>query len=487
MRAKASSLSRLCLLATLTACSALHQASHASQAQETSSLAPSLPAGVKRVSKGTIIEGTPEAELYRFDNGLRLLFLPDQRNPIATLRIHLDAGSNREKPGITGLAHFFEHMMFRKTKGRPEGEFDRLLSGIGGSGNAATSTDYVVYESVFPGPALDIMLGLERERFMELDITDPYFTTEKGAVISERRMRYENNPQQRGFEKIRSITERDTNRQWLTIGTQSDVENMKISEAQDFYRRYYVPSNTLVTLGGPFRSADAVTKVHAAFGSWQGPPAPSHRTLPTDYLTRDYGKTWICRESVSEQVIQVVFPSLSKDYDDMLMTFVASELLDDSKEGDMSRRLVNADLATAFGLYKTYWQRDAQPIVAYFRLAGHQKPKAALDYFAAALREASAKAWGESFRRRLQKRIDLDMATTAEKMTSLVESYEWNMTNYGDFLISRRFQKLVDELTPTRLRKWMDQNIDLKKSYTTGVTGLADYPACDSLTAEGRP
>jgi predicted Zn-dependent peptidase len=445
-----------------------------------------IPKGVKLIAKGSVIDGTPDAEVYLFNNGLRLLVLPDNRNPVATLRIHLDAGSNRERPGITGLAHFFEHMMFRKTKERDEGEFDRVLSGVGGKGNAATGSDFVVYESVFPGPALDLMLDLERRRFRELDLKDPYFTTEKGAVISERRMRYENNPQQRGFEKLRAIVERGTQREWLTIGTQADVANMSITEAQEFYRRFYVPSNAVVSIGGPFRTQDVVAKVHKAFGDWSGEAAPAHRTLPGDYFTRDLGKNFVCKESVSEQVVQVVFPSSKTSYDDLLMSFVTAELLDDGPDGSLSRQLSNANLATAFAFYKTYWQHDSQPLVAYFRLSGNQKPADAIARLQQAIEQAKQKTWGDSFRKRLQKRIDLDMASASEKMTTLVENYEWNLVNYGDHLVSKRFQQLVNNLTVRKLQAWMQANIDFKKSFTMGVTGLSESPPCDQLTAEGQ-
>jgi zinc protease len=458
----------------------------AKTAQTSQSVNAALPTGVKLVKKGTVIGGMPEVEKYVFDNGLQLLFIPDNRNPVATLRTYLDAGSNRERPGITGLAHFFEHMMFRKTKEQPEGQFDRTLSGIGGSGNAGTSSDYVVYESVFPGPALDIMIDLEKRRMTALDLTDPYFTTEKGAVISERRMRYENNPQQRGFEFINRITERGTQREWLTIGTREDVQNMKISDAQAFYETFYVPSNALITIGGPFRSVDVVSKVHAAFANWSSAnKVPPHAPLPKDYFTRDAGKTFICREAVGEQSLKIVFPSSVTSYDDLIMAHIFGELLDDSSEGSMTRRLTNADLATGFMFYKMYWQSESQPLVAHFSLAGHQKPEAAFKKFAEETAKITKLKWNESFRKRLQKKIDLDKANAAEKMTSLVENYEWNETNYGDFLISKRYQTIVDKLTVAALQDWIKKNLDFSRSFSTGVTGMQEYPPCAELTVAG--
>ena len=177
-----------------------------------------LPAGAQSLANAQPIEGTPRVHKFRLANGLKVLILSDSRNPVATLRVKLDAGSNREKLGTTGLAHFFEHMMFRKTQVTSEGHYDRVLAGVGGRGNAATSTDYVVYESTFPGPALDKILELEAQRFKLLDLQDPFFTTEKGAVISERKLRYENDPTQRGMEILRRVIYRGTPYEWFTIG-----------------------------------------------------------------------------------------------------------------------------------------------------------------------------------------------------------------------------------------------------------------------------
>lgn len=444
-----------------------------------------LPPGVKKVAVGNLVDGVAPAEKYLFENGLKLIVLPDNRNPVATLRIRLDAGSNRERPGITGLAHFFEHMMFRKTKGQPEGLFDKVLSGIGGNGNAATSTNFVVYESTFPGPALDNMLDLEKKRFLELDLTDPYFSTEKGAVISERRLRYENNPMQRGLEFVRRLTERGTTREWMTIGTREDVENMSIKDAEAFYRAHYVPSNALISIGGPFEAEDVVKKVHEHFGGWSGALDAADRTPPADLMTRDRGKVFVCREAVTDQVFQIVFPSTDTTYEELILAHITGELLNDHEDGDYTRRLSNSNLASEFSLYKTYWQYAFQPVVAYFSLSRDQDFKMTYDAFAKELQQLKEKDWGDEFRRRLQKNLDVEKATAAEKMTTLVESYEFNEGYYNDFLISKSYQKLIDDLSERQLRKWMEKNLDLSNAYIVGISPDPRFPPCDKLTVEG--
>jgi len=204
------------------------------------------------VSSGTAIIGAPRLYKYRLENGARVLVLPDNRNPVATIRVRLNGGSRMEVPGATGLGHFLEHMLFRKVQGQEEGLYDRTLAGFGGRGNAGTSTDYVVYYSVFPGPALEKMMSQEAIRFQKLDLVEPYFSTEKGAVESERQLRYGNDPAQRAAEALRTVSEKGTPYEWLTIGTADDVKNMKLETVQSFYQNFYTPDNAIISVGGPF-------------------------------------------------------------------------------------------------------------------------------------------------------------------------------------------------------------------------------------------
>jgi predicted Zn-dependent peptidase len=119
-----------------------------------------LPEGAKFIRKASIVKGTSPIYEFHFKNGLKLLVLSDSRNPMGYIKFILDAGSNREVKGKTGLAHFFEHMMLRKTKNEEEGHYDRFLSSLGGSGNAGTSNNFVMYYSKFPGPAIEKVLSI---------------------------------------------------------------------------------------------------------------------------------------------------------------------------------------------------------------------------------------------------------------------------------------------------------------------------------------
>jgi len=443
-----------------------------------------LPAGVVLVAQGASSEGSAVAFKYRFPNGLRLIVVPDDRNPVATLRTMLDAGSNREVPGRTGLAHFFEHMMFRKTRSQEEGHFDRTLAGVGGNGNASTSTDYVSYESTFPGPALDTMLDLERDRLRDLDLQDPYFSTEKGAVNSERSLRYDNDPNARAGEILRRAIEKGTPYEWLTIGLRADIVSMRIADARAFYTDFYTPDNTVVSVGGPFRPEAVVRKVFERLGNWQGKAAKSPVDFPKDYTTRLAGKEFFCGESVFQKTANVVFPSDDSSYEAMVNTLALNQLLATHKEGSLAYRLSRRKIAMSGSLYKTTWQKRFQPYVVSFRMTPEQTSTAAEKFFWKALDEALERPIDAAFRASLKKQLAVEEADTALRMSSLVQLHEWNEYFYGDFLASRQAKPLVEALETEKFRAWVKQTFVKDKAYRYGVFPKDGATPCDRWKEE---
>lgn len=437
-----------------------------------------LPAGASLITTGSAIEGTPNVYKFKLANGMKVLILPDSRNPLATLRIKLDAGSNREKPGTTGLAHFFEHMMFRKTQVSTEGHYDRILSGVGGRGNAATSTDYVVYESSFPGPALDKLLELESQRFKFLDVQDPYYTTEKGAVISERRLRYENDPLQRGMEIIRKEAYKGTPYEWLTIGKKQDVELMSLEDARAFYRDFYTPDNAQLFLGGPFNVETALRKINDTFGDWSGTVKSQPKRNADRPESETAGRKYVCSESVFEEQHSLIFPSNDNSFRSSVMTQILLQRLNDHPDGTMQRRMTKQKLATYFTLYKTTWQKNSQPYVAWFKLNKQQNFASASEYFFKELRTALNRPITPEVKKILLKQQEVEEAEVAQKMTSLVEFYEWNEFFYGDFKVSAQTKKIIDTLTSREFQSWGRQAFSDIKAFQIGVTAPGKATPC---------
>lgn len=425
-----------------------------------------------------------QAFQYQLPNGLRLIVVPDNRNPIATVHFMLDAGSNRETTGTTGLAHFFEHMMFRKTLGAPEGNYDRVLNSVGGSGNAGTNDSFVTYFTTFPSPALETMLKLESERFKHLDLTEPYFSIEKGAVISERKLRVENDPLARSQEFLRAITERETSMEWLTIGTKKDVQDMKIEAAKKFYESFYTPDNTLLVIGGPFEHKTVANLVNKYFGDWKGQLKTQHTKLPTDYFTRDLNKKFICSAPIMTKRFRFVYPSSHSDLKSIVYSIIFQSLLDDHANGTFERRLVKENLATDFNFYKTYWQNQSYPVVATFSLSKNQSFEAVQKFWEKGVDEVFQKPLTTKIKKQILKQLAVNNAETAERMTALTNTILDNTFFLKNFNAVGAAEKIAEAATTESLRQWIKENLGKHNYYITGIVPQEEAISCQDFFNE---
>jgi zinc protease len=183
-------------------------------------------------------------------NGLKVIVWPDHDIPNVALYNWVRAGSRNEAPGITGLAHFFEHMMFKGSARRSPGEFDREMEARGGSNNAFTSDDVTVYQDWFPRSALELIFDLEGDRLANLAFKNEVIESERNVVYAERRLRVEDNNQGYLFEQVQSTAFVAHPYQIPTIGWPSDIQSWRMEDLQRFFKTYYAPNNcTLVVVG----------------------------------------------------------------------------------------------------------------------------------------------------------------------------------------------------------------------------------------------
>src|SRR5690606_20210110 len=131
---------------------------------------------------------------FLLDNGMQVVVIPDHRAPIVTHMVWYKVGSADEPPGKSGIAHFFEHLMFKATSNHEAGEFDAAIAAIGGSNNAFTSYDYTAYYETVTPEALGQMMAFEADRMRNLIISDEVVATERDVILEERRARVDNSP-----------------------------------------------------------------------------------------------------------------------------------------------------------------------------------------------------------------------------------------------------------------------------------------------------
>ena len=209
-------------------------------------------------------------------NGMQVIVWPVHHIPNVALNLWVRAGSRNEQPGITGLAHFFEHMMFNGTRTRAPGEFDRLMEAQGGANNAFTSDDVTVYEDWFPAGALELVLELEADRVANLAFAPQLIESERGVVASERRLRVEDNNHGLLAERVQSAAFTAHPYRFPTIGWPEDIRAWRLEDLQAFYTTYYAPNNLTLTLAGDLDPRAAVRLARRCFEpiAAQAPPAP---------------------------------------------------------------------------------------------------------------------------------------------------------------------------------------------------------------------
>ena len=225
------------------------------------------------------IAGADQIEAATLANGMQIIVWPDRDIPNLALYNFVRVGSRNEAPGITGLAHFFEHMMFNGTSTRAPGEFDRTLEANGARSNAATSSDLTIYQEWFPKTALRTVFDMEADRLRNLSFDPKVIESERGVVYSERRLRVDDSSIGRLQEQVQAAAFTAHPYGIPTIGWPSDIEAWTLQDLKAFFASYYAPNNCTLVLVGDVEPKQAIALARQYFESIPSqPPPPAVRT-----------------------------------------------------------------------------------------------------------------------------------------------------------------------------------------------------------------
>jgi zinc protease len=222
-----------------------------------------------------VVSGRTAVRAATLANGMRIIAWPVGNIPNVALYNWVRAGSRNEAPGATGLAHFFEHMMFNGTSRHPPGDFDRLMEAEGGANNAFTSDDVTVYQDWVPAGALELVLDLESDRVAHLAFTSEVIESERGVVASERRLRIDDNSHGLLAEQVQAAAFTVHPYRFPTIGWPADIDSWRLEDLQAFYRTYYAPNNLTLTLAGDVDPERAIALARRFFE-----PIPAQSSPP---------------------------------------------------------------------------------------------------------------------------------------------------------------------------------------------------------------
>ncbi|MDO9680035.1 MAG: pitrilysin family protein, partial [Bacteroidales bacterium] len=194
-------------------------------------------------------------EKFTLDNGLKVVLHQDHSDPIVALAIQYHVGSGREKPGRTGFAHFFEHMLFQRSENLPRNAFFQRIAKMGGTFNGSTNADGTNYYEAVPRDALEKILWMEADRmgYFINTVTQSGLEREIDIVSNEKRQNYDSQPYgQSSIIIAKELFPQGHPYSWTTIGEIEDLRNATIDDVKEFYHKYYVPNNATLVLTGDF-------------------------------------------------------------------------------------------------------------------------------------------------------------------------------------------------------------------------------------------
>jgi zinc protease len=221
-------------------------------------------------------------QITTLPNGLTVVLSEDHSTPIVHVNLTYHVGSKNEKPGRTGFAHLFEHLMFKGSKNVQPEAHTSMLASIGGQSNAYTTDDETVFWETVPAWYLPLTLWLEADRMATLRIDKDTFENEREVVKEERRMRIDNQPYGRLNEIIYDQAFTVHPYKHATIGSMQDLEAASVDDVRDFYHTYYVPANATLVLVGDFDTVQALQMVSNYLGRVPKADKPVPRDIPQE-------------------------------------------------------------------------------------------------------------------------------------------------------------------------------------------------------------
>jgi zinc protease len=272
-------------------------------------------------------------------NGLRVYVVEDHSTPSFAMHTAFRVGSRDEEEGKTGLAHFFEHMMYKGSESVPEGgHFDYVL-GAGGRLNAFTTTDVTQYHQVLPSNYLDMALWLESDRLASLAMTPENFENQRQAVLEERAMRIENQPYAAALREFFAGIWTGSGYGHLTIGSKQDIESVTLDDARAFFERYYVPNNASMAIVGDVSTDVVKERVEHYFGNLPA-GAPNTTEYDVDHAQKKVAKR--TEDPLAQQPMFVIgWKTVPDAHPDRHALDILSRVLLDGESSRLRRLLVD--------------------------------------------------------------------------------------------------------------------------------------------------
>ena len=288
-------------------------------------------------------------EKYTMPNGLQVVLHTDHSDPMISYDIMYHSGSSREKPGKTGFAHLFEHLLFSGSENVPPGAFDMIMEGVGGSNNGGTSRDYTTYYEVFPKNAIEKVLWLESDRmgFFINSVTPRLMAIQQNVVQNEKRQYEDNSPY--GFTDYvidKNLYPENHPYNWEVIGEMDDLKNATLDDVRTYYNDFYGPNNATLVIAGDFDPDSIKVLIDKYFGEIKS-HGDVEKRKPLPVTLAETKRLYHEDNFASVPEITMVWPAPENFNKDMYPLDFLARLLADGKKAPLYKVLVKEKKLTS--------------------------------------------------------------------------------------------------------------------------------------------
>jgi len=269
--------------------------------------------------------GSLEMDVRALSNGMKVILVEDHLVPYVSYQTWFRVGSVDEQPGITGISHLFEHLMFKGTLKYGPKEFFEQLEAQGAVVNAFTTRDYTVYYENFIPSLINKVIEMESDRMAHLKLTEEIFDNERRVVLEERRLRVENTPAGKVDEALWALAFRDHPYQWPVIGYPQDLLRLKLSEVMAYFKEYYQPANAALVVVGDFNSDQIFEEIRKNYEKIQS-RSRRVREVPVERKQNEERRLVLRDFVASEEFAQAYHITSAKDEDSYALDVLANIL-----------------------------------------------------------------------------------------------------------------------------------------------------------------
>ncbi len=392
-----------------------------------------LLSGLLLGANGLVWAQTPKVQYVEFDlaNGLHVILHEDHSTPIVAVTVMYHVGSKNESTQRTGMAHFFEHLLFEGSQHIDRGEFDSYVEGAGGALNANTTQDRTFYYEVLPSNQLELGLWLESERMLHAKIEPIGIETQREVVKEEKRQRYDNQPYGMLLPKTMEAAYREHPYRWTPIGSMDHLNAASFEEFMEFYRTFYVPNNAVLSIAGDLDPAKTRKLIEKYFNDIPRGTRPIPRPEIREPRRSGEVRDTVFGKDALPMVVQA-YPIPEQGSDDFYAVAVLNQLLSGGESSRLNKRVVDADQTALYCGAFNFSLEDPGLTLAYALVNMGVDPKTVETAINDEVQRLQTTAVDERELQKVKNQIETEFVTANSSVAGIAESLANYHMYFGD-------------------------------------------------------